>query len=252
MSRHVRRPRFTTPMTAARNLLALTLGPALRWFRPATRFLIGFFALAILTTLLLARTRSALTSAEVYLEGDIVRADVVAPADITFEDARETALRRDAALRDTLLVWDYDPSQIEGAVQSFRASWTTLKQQTEARGTANNNASNQNNQHERELVWPGAGADRQSIARAVIAHNFDAATLELLTHMMRDAGVQYVFDERDAEQIRPEMRVVDARAGVQTSSVVEQSRFVPLAGARESLRSRIAELAGWRPVEREL
>src|SRR2546423_737949 len=252
MSRHVRRPRFTTPMTAARNLLALTLGPILRWFRPATRFLIGFFALAVLTTLLLARTRSALTSAEVYLEGDIVRADVIAPADITFEDTRETALRSDAARRDTPPVWNYAPTQIESAFQSFRTSWATLKQQAEARGAANNNASNQNNQHERELVWPGAGADRQSVARAVAAHNFDAATLELLTHMMRDAGGLYVFDERDAEQIRPEMRVVDTRAGVQTTIVAEQSRFVSLDAARESLRSHIAELAGWRPAEREL
>jgi putative nucleotidyltransferase with HDIG domain len=239
-------------MTATRNLLALTLGPILRWFRPATRFLIGFFALAILTTLLLARTRSALTSAEVYLEGDIARADVIAPADITFEDTRETALRSDAVRRDTPPVWNYDPTQIESAVQSFRTSWATLKQQAEARGAANNNASNQNNQHERELVWPGAGADSQSVARAVAAHNFDAATLELLTHMMRDAGGLYVFDERDAEQIRPEMRIVDTRAGVQTTIVAEQSRFVSLDAARESLRSHIAELAGWRPAEREL
>jgi putative nucleotidyltransferase with HDIG domain len=59
-----------------------------RRMRPTTRFLIGFFALAALTTLLLTRTQSSLTSAEVYQEGDIVRADVIAPADITAVDAR--------------------------------------------------------------------------------------------------------------------------------------------------------------------
>lgn len=212
------------------------------------RFAVGFFALAIISTLLLARTRSALTSSEVYAEGDIVRADVVAPADITASDARETEARREAARRDALPVWNYDPSQVEAAVQSFRSSWSALKQQSEARASANANGQNANAQH--ELVWPGAGSDRQAIARAVAAHNFDAGALEVLTHMMRDAGDGYVFDERDAAELSPEARVFDPRSP--TPSNVEQSRFVSLDAARENLRGRIEELSGWRLAEREL
>jgi putative nucleotidyltransferase with HDIG domain len=241
-------------LTNARNLLVRLVKRPLRWFRPTTRFLIGFFALALLTTLLLARTRSALTSgAEVYQEGDVVRADVVAPADITAEDARESEGRRLAARSDTPPVWNFDPAQIEGAAQSFRASWASLKQQAEARASTNNNAANRNVHQERgELVWPGAGADKKAIARAVAAHDFDAGALEILSHMMHDAGGGYVFDERDAEQIRPEMRVVDAHSGAQTFVTKDQSHFVQLAVARESLRSRVAELTGWRAAEREL
>jgi putative nucleotidyltransferase with HDIG domain len=203
--------------------------------------------------MLLARTRSALTSgAEVYQVGEVVNADVAAPADITAEDARESESRRQAARRGAQPVWNFDP-QIESAAQSFRASWASLKQNAEARGAANSNAANKNAQHERgELVWPGAGTDRQAIARTIAAHNFDAGALEILTHMMRDAGSDYVFDERDAEHIRPEMRVVDLRSGAQTTVTEEQGRFVQLTVARENLRSRVSELTGWRAAEREL
>jgi putative nucleotidyltransferase with HDIG domain len=250
MKRQGRRPRFTSPFADARNrLLRSALRPFL-WFRPTTRFLLGFFALAILSTLLLARTRSALTSAEVYQEGDVVRADVVSPADITAEDAQETNARREAARRDTPAVWDYDPTQIESAALNFRASWVVLKQQADARNAANTNSLNANAQ--REPAWPGAGADRVAIARAVAAHNFDAGALEMLTHLMRDAGGGYVFDPRDAQEVGPQARVVNVRDGSQETVNTAGGRFVSLDAAREALRSRLSELAGWKPSEREL
>ena len=250
MKRQGRRPRFTSPFADARNRLLRSALRPFRWFRPTTRLLIGFFALAILSTLLLARTRSSLTSAEVYQEGDIVRADVAAPADINTEDARETNARRDAARSDTPAVWDYDSAQIESAAQTFRASWAWLKQQSDARAQSNTNSQNINAQ--RELVWPGPGADRAAIARAVAAHNFDAGALEMLTHLMRDAGGGYVFDPRDAQEVGPQARVVGVRDGSQETVGTAGGRFVPLDSARETLRSRVAELAGWKPSEREL
>lgn len=216
-----------------------------------TRFLLGFFALAILTTLLLARTRSALTSAEVYQEGDVVRADVIAPADTTFEDTRETELRRETARNETRPVWNFDSAQIENAARSFRASWLALKQQSEARSGANNNASSQNSQHV-ELAWPGVGADKQAIALAIAAHNFDPGVLENLTQMIRDTEAGHIFDESEAEQVRSEMRVMDVSDGAHTSVAAEQESFIPLTVARESLRMRLRELSGWQPKEREL
>ena len=157
MERHGRRPRFKSPFSEARDraLRAVTL--PFRKLPPTPRFLVGFFALAVLTTLLLARTHSALTSAEDYQEGDVVRADVTAPADITAEDSRQSDARREAARANTPPVWDYDPARIEAAAQSFRASWVTLQQQAEARGSSNSNAAGANSQ--RELAWPGQAPD---------------------------------------------------------------------------------------------
>src|SRR2546423_1227187 len=217
MKRPTRRPRFTSPLAEARNRVLRAAVRPFKWFRPTTRFLIGFFALAILSTLLLARTRSALTSAEVYQEGDVVRADVVSPADITSEDPRESDARREAARRDAPPVWNFDAWQIEDAAQSFRASWATLKQQSPGgHGNSNQTNGNANGQRERaEPTWPGAGGDRQAIARAVIAHGFDAGALESLTRMLREAGGGYVYDEREKEYVSPSVRVIDVHSGMQ-------------------------------------
>src|SRR5215213_6177455 len=226
MKRHGRRPRFKSPFSEARDraLRAVTL--PFRKLPPTTRFLLGFFAAAALTTLLLARTHTVLTSAEVYQEGDVVRADVTAPADITAEDSRQTEARRTSARANTPPVWDYDPARIESAVQSFRTSWMMLRQQAELRGSANTNGSNAANVNvQRELLWPGQASDKQGVARAVATHNFDAGALEMLTHMMRDAGGGYVYDERDAAELRPEVRVADVRANGAEVLSAERSRF---------------------------
>ena len=92
-------------------------------------------------------------------------------------------------------------------MQSFRTAWVTLRQQADARGAANNNSANANAQRERaELAWPGEAADKQALARAVAAHNFDAGALELLTHMLRDAGGGYVYDDADRTPARGAVR----------------------------------------------
>ena len=258
MTRQGRRPRFSTPLSEARGrALALVKRP-LQALRPTTRFLIGFFALAALSTLLLARTHSSLTSAEVYQEGDIVRADVVAPADITAEDARQTEARREAARRETPPVWDYDPARTETAVQSFRASWAALRRQAAAReAAANSNASNANALRERaELSWPGEAADGQAVARAIAAHNFDSGALELLAHMIQDAGGGYVYDASELERLREEpfvrdVRVTDARTGARATVNVLQTPLFDVGQTRERLRDRVMQLPGWKPAERE-
>jgi cyclic-di-AMP phosphodiesterase PgpH len=249
MTRHGRRPRFNSPLTDARDRVVRVALRPLLWFRPTTRFLICFFALVAASTLLLARTRSALTSAEVYQEGDVVRADVVSPADIASSDARATEARREAARRETLPVWAYDSTQVETSVQNFRALWADLRQQSDARAS-NTNGPGSNNSH--DLVWPGVAADRAALARAIAAHNFDARSLEVLSHMMRDAGGGHVYDERDAEGLAAEIRLTDANAGESETLNSERARFDSLNSARQALRGRVSELAGWRPSERDL
>src|ERR1044071_7439989 len=135
MKRHGRRPRFKPPFSEARDRALRKVTLPFRRLPPTPRFLVGFLALAILTTLLLPRTPSSLTAAEVCQEGDVVRADVVAPPDIGAEDTRQTDARRAAARANTPPVWDYDPARIETSVQSFRTSWLMLRQQAEVRAT---------------------------------------------------------------------------------------------------------------------
>src|SRR5215216_4849745 len=60
MKRHGRRPRFKSPLSEARDRALRTVTLPFRKLPPTTRFLVGFFAAAVLTTLLLAHTNSAL------------------------------------------------------------------------------------------------------------------------------------------------------------------------------------------------
>jgi cyclic-di-AMP phosphodiesterase PgpH len=249
MSPKGRRPRLTTPLDAARQRVLAAVSRPLKYFRPTTRFLFGFFALVLLSTLLLARARTSTPAAESYAEGDVVRADVIAPADFAAEDSAETARRREAARDSSPPVWDYNPAGVEEAVRSLRASWSTLRRQAEARASANSNGNA--NAPAAELLWPGPAADRAAAARAVAAHGFDAEALDSLSRMLREAGGGYVYDERESEGVRPQVRVVDARTGAQADVNTEQIRFVPLGAARESLRGRVAELPGWSAPEKE-
>jgi cyclic-di-AMP phosphodiesterase PgpH len=247
MQRHGRRPRFTTPLGQARDRALVALKRPLGLLRPRTRFVVGFLALAAVSTLLLARTRSSLTSAEVYQEGEIVRADVIAPADITAADSRQTEARRESALREVPQVWTYDPRQIDGAVQSFRASWSALQRQAEAHGNGNNNAANANAARA-DLLWPGTADDRQAVARAVAAHGFDPRALETVARLMREQGGGYVYDEADAGEVRAEAQAVEIRAP-QASANTTQAGFTSLSAAREKLRLRLPELEGWKRQE---
>jgi membrane-associated HD superfamily phosphohydrolase len=240
MKRHGRRPRFKTPLGQARDRALGALKRPLGLLRPRTRFVVGFIALAVLSTLLLARTRSSLSSAEVYQEGEIVRADVVAPADITSEDRHQTELRREAALREVPQVWDYDPRQVEGAVQSFHTSWLTLQRQSEAHAPGNNNAANANSPRA-DLLWPGPADDRQAAARAVAAHGFDPRALDAVSRLMREHAGGNVYDEADAGQLRPEGQAVEVR-GPQASVNTTQAAFTSLTAARENLRLQVVRL----------
>jgi putative nucleotidyltransferase with HDIG domain len=245
-----RRPKFNTPFAEARNALLRALARPFNWLRPTSRFLVGFAALTLLSTLLLAKSHSQMPS-EIYQEGDVVRADVISPADITGEDTFETARRRAAAMTATFPVWNYDTSRNEQAAQDFRAAWRALQQQAEPQADNDNRNAN-GNQVKGELVWPGTSAgDRAAAARAVVRHRFDGGALERLGRMIRDAGNGYIYDERDATHVRPEIRLVDAHSGVQSDMSTKQSRFLSLSAARESLRGRVSQLDGWTDAERE-
>ncbi|HKP71299.1 MAG TPA: HDIG domain-containing protein [Pyrinomonadaceae bacterium] len=93
MSSRRPRPKFTNRFTAARNAVVGRVVGYFNWFRPTTQFLIGFTLLTVVTTLLLAQIHTQLT-AQMYNEGDVVRASVVSPADIVAVDERATQATR--------------------------------------------------------------------------------------------------------------------------------------------------------------
>src|SRR5437016_12588123 len=107
-----RRPRFTTPLSKARDTVVRYVLRPLDVFPPNVRFAIGFALLILITTLLLFTSYSA-NLTEDYKEGEVTKATVVSPADITTVDLSATERRRDAAREATRPVFNFDSTRGE-------------------------------------------------------------------------------------------------------------------------------------------
>ncbi|MBA3515774.1 MAG: HDIG domain-containing protein [Pyrinomonadaceae bacterium] len=231
------RPRFTTPLTRARDAVARYVVRPFDVFEPRTRLLVGFGFLVIVTTLLLFSGYSSGFS-EVYKEGEIVRRTVLAPADITITDILETEKRREIARESTRPVFNFDSTRGTSSAQSFRAAWDDLKHQVESKTDGN--------QHP---TWSGAGG--AAVARAIIAHRFDHAELELLTTLIREIGGGYIYDDGDSDRLKQEIVLVDVRnPAAQMILPAPRTRMTPLTAIRRNLELRVLNLHGWSQEEK--
>jgi hypothetical protein len=226
------RPRFTTPFSQARDTFVRWMMRPFEFFRPQTRLYVGFAFLVIVTTLLLVTNFSS-DSIEDYSEGSVVKRAVFAPADITTVDIAETERRKNAAREATRSTFNYDSSRGETSAQSFRAAWMDLK----------------NHQETGNAHWTGEGT--QSVARAIIAHQFDDGALDRLTNLIREIGDRYIYDDTEAERLRQEIIMVDVRNPAGHMIVTDpRARMVPLSTARRNLELRILGLPGWTQEEK--
>ncbi|MFN2455207.1 MAG: HD family phosphohydrolase [Pyrinomonadaceae bacterium] len=233
MSKH--RPRYISPLTQARDTLVRFLTRPLGVFSHTTRFFVGFGLLAILTTLLLSNVRIS-APADSYKEGDIVRRTIVSPADIDHVDAAETEQRRSAAAQAVRPILSFNPLRAEKSAQEFRAAWMDLQKQFAARSSVGG-----------DFTWRGENIDPNAI-RAIIAHRFTATQLDRLTEILRETCAGYIYDDADAENFRPEITLVETdngNAGSVTVIANPQERMTALSTARQTLRTRIAQLDEW-------
>lgn len=231
------RPRFTTPLTQARDAFARYMVRPFEVFQPRTRLLVGFAFLVVVTTLLLLSSYSSGFS-ENYKEGDIVRRTVVAPADITTTDTLETEKRRAAARESTRPVFNFDSTRGASSAQSFRAAWEDLKHQVGSK-TAD----------KKPPTWSGEGG--AAVARAIIAHGFDEAELERLTTLIREVGDGYIYDDGDTDRLRQEIVLVDVRnPAAQMVVPSPRTRMTPLTATRRDLELLVLNLRGWSQEEK--
>src|SRR4030095_10452161 len=169
------RPRFKTPLSAARDKLGGYALRPLMVFEPRTRFIIACCALVILTTLLLLNVSSGFS--DNYKEGEVLNKTIVVTADITPVDVVEPEKRKAAAREATRPVFNFDSSRAETSAQSFRAGWEALKKQD---GTA-----------QPSNLWSGVGG--KAITSAIAAHKFNEADLNQLLTIIRATGCRYIF-----------------------------------------------------------
>lgn len=231
------RPRFTTPLTRARDAFAKQLVRPFQVFPPRIRFFAGFAFLVIVTTLLLLSGYS-FGFAEDYKEGDIVRKTVVAPADITTIDIAETEKRRAAARESVRPIFNFDSTRSASSAQGFRAAWEDLRHQIESKPP-----------NAKAPVWTGAGGP--GVARAIIAHKFDAGELNRLTDLLREIGDGYIYDDVDSDRLKQEIVLVDVRKPeAQMIVPAPRTRMTPLSAIRRGLELRVLNLPGWSQEEK--
>ncbi len=228
------RPRFKTPLSAARDkLLGYALRP-LMVFEPRTRFIIACCVLVILTTLLLVNVSSGFT--DHYKEGEVLNKTIVVPADITAVDIVETERRKAAAREATRPVFNRDTSRAETSAQSFRAGWEELKKQDGSPQQSN--------------LWGGVGG--KAITSAIAAHKFNETDLNQLITIIRDIGGGYIYDDADTERLKQDIVLVDVRdPSAQMIMPAPRTRMTALSAARRSTELRVLNLPGWSPGEKE-
>ncbi|HEX8097966.1 MAG TPA: HDIG domain-containing protein [Pyrinomonadaceae bacterium] len=231
-----KRPRFTTRLTKFRDALSDYVARPFRRLSPNTRFGLGFAALVIITTLLLAGNYSR-GLVEDYREGDIVKRTIIAPADMGGVDIAETERRRDAARESVRPVFSFDPSRGDASAQELRRAWEDLQKQTEQQQRANNPGA-------KEPVWTGQGGN--DVARVIVAHRFDPRLLDQVTRMIKESLDGYVYDDAEAAHLKGEITLVNQKTpDTQTVLAVQQSRLTPLSAARHELWARVTQLKAW-------
>jgi len=229
------RPRFTTPLSRARDkALEYVLRP-FRIFKPRTRFLIGFGFLVVVTVLLLISNYSSGLSQD-YHEGEVIRGNVVARTDITGFDIAETERRRNAARQATRPLFNFDSSRGESSARSFRAAWEDLKNQAETKTG-------------KPLTWSGEGG--AGVARAIAAHNFNDEDLSRLVALIREVGDKYIYDDAEGDRLSQEIVLVDVfNRSAEMIMPAPRTRMLSQSAARQELERKILDLPGWSQEQR--
>jgi cyclic-di-AMP phosphodiesterase PgpH len=225
-----RRPRFTTPLSRARDLLTERAMAPLNSFEPRTQMIIGFaFLVAVTTGLLFINSSSGF--AEEYREGEVVRGNVVARADVTAVDIAETEKRRNAARQATRPIFNYDSTRGASSARSFRAAWEDLEEQVRDKTPA------------KDLNWTGEGGN--GIVKPLVAGNLKPDDLDRILKLIKDGSDRYIYDDSEADRLNQEIVLVDVRnPSAQMIMPSPRARMLPLSAARQDLELKLLSLAG--------
>jgi len=230
------RPRFTTPFSRARDVVLQYALRPVKVFKPRTRFLIGFGLLVVVTALLLLSNYSSGFSQD-YREGEVIRGNVVARADVSGVDIVETERRRNAAREATRPVFNFDSTRSESSARSFRAAWEDLKNQAESKTPG------------KTLTWSGDGGT--GVARAIVSRNFNEEDLSRLAALISEVGDKYIYDDAEADRLNQEIVLVDVRhPSAQMIIPASRTRMLSLSAARQELELKILNLPGWSQEQR--
>lgn len=232
-----RLPNLVSPFTKVRRQFERLITRPLKSLSEPQRFWIGFSLLVLVVALLIGNPffRSI---GETYREGDIVRENIVSPADITAIDDQQTEFLRQAA-RDTIKpIFTFESSRAEQAVSNFRSAWEGMNRRGDV---ANTNAKN-GNSNARIDSWKDENGEEFS--KIFLARRFSANEIEAVTRALRESAEGYVYADHDSANFQDEISLIDRQKPTQSSQTkMPESSMTSLSKARENFQAKLSQIA---------
>jgi len=222
-----------TPITRWRRRFEDAVARPLAVLSGDQKFWLGFALAAIATSLLIQNPFWRLSTDVDYRKGDIVRDDIIAPADISFINPDEAERRRSDAKIAVKPIFRYEANRGERAVQGFTSAWEKLQRQTEER-RGNKNAGAQS-------LWSGTGGEEIGVALA--ARAFSRNEVEAIQGALRESATGFIYDDAERQYFQNEVLVFDRlKPGQQITVSMPESNWMPLSTAREKLADRLSTI----------
>jgi hypothetical protein len=246
-----RLPELASPVTKVRKTFHKLTKRIFENFSPAQRFWSGFALLCILTTLLINNPfwRPA---GEQYKEGDIVREDIISPADIIVPDEDATEARRKTAREKIPPIFRLEATKPEQAVQRFLSAWEKLQRHGETSSNTNARPAGRltNSDAKAEMHWTGAGG--AEVGTILAARNFSRNELEAVSSALRETSSGYIYDDSERQFFQPEVTVIDrSRPNVDQRVSMPETNWIALSAARLRLKQRLETIRSLSPKEIE-
>jgi len=233
-----------SPSTKLRERVVSELLRPFKKLSPRQRFWIGFAVVCLLTTLLINNPLWHASAESKYVEGDIARESIVAPADIYFTDPDETERLRNEAREQVKPVFRYESGKAEQSVQQFLSSWETL--QRHGKEEANSKPSNSDTKTETHWVGSG-GAD---VGKVLASRNFTRNELDAVVGALREAAEGYIYDDSDRQYFQNQVVIFDrSRPNLQSTVSMPESSWMSLSVARTKFQTRLAAIKSLSPKE---
>ncbi len=234
-----------SPSARSRERLVAAVSAPFKRLSSTQQFALGFAFLCLLTTFIVHNPFWRGAGEHLYKEGDIARESIIAPADVTVNDAEETDRLRSEAKRSVKPVFRFESNKADQAVQRFLSSWEKLQRRPEraAQKPANADAKNASN-------WTGAGG--VEVGKTLAARSYSRNEIEAVQSALKESAEGYIFDDSDRQHFQNEVLLFDrSKPNLQTTVQMPESNWVPLSVAREKLRTRIAAVKSLVPKEVE-
>jgi hypothetical protein len=209
------------------------------------KFWFGFAVLSLVTTILIYNPFWQ-GYGEQYQEGDVIRQNIISPADISAVNSEETQVLSQAARESVRPIFTFESNRAEQVVQSFRLSWEKL-----VKHGSNTNSNAKANTKEDEKTgahWTGGGG--AEVGKTLSSRRFTDGEIGAIERELREAAQGSIYNDSDRQYFQNEITLIDRlKPNQQSVASLPESTMISLSTARTKLKVRLTEIKTLSPKE---